>query len=188
MIDIVLAFQASSIFYWFYMLFANIFLLNVLIAVMSRTMQLESKEANLVARYRQTNLVLDEEIEQEAATRSSREGGLSRRLYARWLHVLLPAEYNQEGEGTAGGGATSEFGGHSSGHGGWGGHGGGAEPPVQQQLRALQRDMRSLLAAVQQMPQTGGGSGGGSGNASARVPSLPRAGRLTPARADSQEL
>ena len=67
---------ALMIFYWFYMLFANIFLLNVLIAVMSRTMQLESKEANLVARYRQTNLVLDEEIEQEAATRSSREGAL----------------------------------------------------------------------------------------------------------------
>ena len=156
------------------MLITHIFLLNVLIAVMSRTMSLESKEAHLHACYRQTNLVLDEEVEMEAATRAGHHAAAERYLYARWLHVLLPAEYHQE--------AQSE---HAI---GGGEHLGGGSVP--QQLGALHADVQTLLAAVKQQQQHGGGGG------HARLPSrldaapptnklaaLPRAAPLTAAPA-----
>ena len=98
-----------AVVFFLYMLITHIFLLNVMIAVMSRTMSLESKEARLVAKYRQCMLVLQQEVEEEAYG-----GSRSVDPHPRWLHVLLPIEQHESALGEAlslgGGGDEDEMG------------------------------------------------------------------------------
>ena len=59
---------------------------------MTRTMTLETQEAQLVALYRQAMLALDEEVALEASGEATSHD--NQELFPRWLHVLLPAEHH----------------------------------------------------------------------------------------------
>ena len=132
----------------------HVFLLNVLIAVMSRAMNLESKEAKLVACYRQCVLVLEEEVEDEAHELRRNSTNYNEYLYPKWIHVLLPVEHSLDWDGLDDAAqATTSTPASQSGADATDGHNSNADASVKDELRMLRATMLGIQATLQQQRQ-----------------------------------
>ena len=136
------------------MIMTHVFLLNVLIAVMSRAMALESKEAKLVACYRQCVLVLEEEVEDEAHELRHHGANYSRDLYPKWIHVLLPVEHSLDLDGLDDAAqAPADTAASHSGSDSSDGRNSRADLSVKDELRMLRATMLGIQATLQQQRQ-----------------------------------